>query len=276
MSGLDELSAEFLEAHPADAARELDRQPPAAVAELLRDSPARIVGPVLVEMQPQAAAALLQCFDGERMRLLLGTMSATGATAILRQLSDDLRNELLGGLPGAMALTCRTLLRFPADSVGAQMNPAVPILPESATVAEGLQMLRTAAVASDGVMAVDGRRRLSGWCPAVALLRGQSPLRLSALATPMSSVPALMPVGAAVEAVGPDGSDVIAVLDVNRQPLGAIGATTLRNLVASRAEAGTALDGTAFEFMAAQYWRVVTGLTDLALGMLIPQRERSQ
>jgi len=276
MSGLDDLSAEFLEAHPADAARELDRQPPAAVAGLLQDSPARIVGPVLVEMQPQAAAALLQCFDGERRRLLLAAMSATGATAILRQLSDDLRNELLGGLPGAMALSCRTLLRFPADSVGARMNPAVPILPESATVAEGLRILRTAPVASDGVMVVDGKRRLSGWCPAVALLRAEAPLPLSVLVVPMSSVPALMPVGAALEAAGPDGTDVIAVLDVNRQPLGAIGAATLRSLIVTQAAAGTALDGTAFEFVAAQYWRVVTGLTDLALGMMIPQRERSQ
>lgn len=276
MSGLDELSAEFLEAHPVDAARELDRQPPTAVAGLLRDSPSRIVGPVLAEMQPQAAATLLQCFDGDRMRLLLGTMSATGATAILRQLSDDLRNELLRGLPGAMALTCRTLLRFPADSVGARMNLAVPILPDSTTVAEGLRILRTASMASDGVMVVDGTRRLSGWCPAVALLRGEAPLPLGALATPMASVPALMPVGAALEAVGPDGSDVIAVLDVNRQPLGAIGAATLRKLVATQAAAGTALDGTTFEFVAAQYWRVVTGLTDLALGVMIPQRERSQ
>ncbi len=218
MSGLDDLSAEFLEAHPADAARELDRQPPAAVAGLLQDSPARIVGPVLVEMQPQAAAALLQCFDGERMRLLLGAMSATGATAILRQLSDDLRNELLDGLPGAMSLTCRTLLRFPADSVGARMNPAIPVLAESATVTEGLQILRTAAVACDGVMLVDAARHLSGWCPAVALLRAEGPLPLRALATPMSSVPALTPIASAAEAAGPDGSDLIAVLDTSRQP----------------------------------------------------------
>jgi Mg/Co/Ni transporter MgtE len=276
MADLDDLSAEFLEAHPADAARELDRQPPAAVAGLLRDSPARVVGPVLMEMQPQAAAALLQCFDGERMRLLLGAMSATGATAILRQLSEELRTELLGGLPGAMALACRTLLRFPADSVGARMNPAIPILAESATVAEGLQILRTAAAACDGIMLVDGARHLSGWCPAVALLRAEAPLPLRALAVPMSSVPALTPVASAVEGAGPDGSELIAVLDTSRQPLGAIAARTLFGLLHAPTDADPAFDGTSFEFVAAQYWRVVTGLTEIALGMMMPQRERGQ
>jgi magnesium transporter len=271
---LDELSAAFLEDHPQEAAGELNRQPPAAVARLLQGSPARIVAPVLVEMQPQAAASLLQCFDSERARLLVGTMSAPRATAILRQLGDEQRNDLLAALPGAMALACRALLRYPVDAVGARMDTTLPILSEHVTVGEALETLRRATTESEGVIVVDTARRLAGWVSAVALLRAAVPLSLRTVATTMPAVPALMPVGAALRAVGPETKHVIAVIDTGHRPLGAITATALGNAVVARASGDPDTAGTTLGFVAAQYWRAVTGLTDVALGVIVPLENR--
>jgi len=275
VTGLDDLSAAYLEDHPAEAARELDRQPALPVARLLGDTPARIVAPVLAEMQPQSAAALLQCFDHERARLLVAALSAPRATAILRQLPDERRNDLLAALPGAMAFACRALLRFPVDSVGARMDTSIPALSDQATVAETLETLRNSATECDGVLAVDQARRLAGWASAAALLRADPSLTLRALSTPIPTVPALMPVAAAVQAKGMEWSQIIAVIDTGRRPLGAITATTLANAMQARASNEPEAAGTTLGFVAAQYWRAVTGLTDVALGMIVPLEDRA-
>jgi Mg/Co/Ni transporter MgtE len=275
LPGLDELSAAYLEAHPADAARELDRQPPLPVAGLLEGSPARIVAPVLAEMQPRAAAALLQCLDRERAHLMMAALSAPRATAILRQLPDEPRTDLLAALPGAMALACRALLRFPVDSVGARMDTSIPVLSEHARVAEALETLHIAATESEGVMTVDQARRLAGWASAAALLRADPSLALRAMSAPMSSVPALMPLAAALQAMGSGWSPVIAVIDTSRRPLGAITPMALANAMRSHASGGAETAGTTLGFVATQYWRAVTGLTDVALGVIVPLEEHS-
>ena len=274
MTALDELNTAFLEAHPAEAARELDLHPTLPVAQLLQGSPARIVAPVLAEMQPPSAADLLRCCEVERARLLIGRLSAPRASAILRRLPEGLRNDLLGSLPGAMAIACRALLRFPVDAVGAHMDTGIPMLADQATVSEALAVLRDSTVECDGVIVVDDARRLAGWASVTALLRADGALSLRAACTTMASVPALMPVVAARQSTATESGHVIAVTDAARRPLGAITSGVLARAASTPAPDAPVDSGSTLAFLATQYWRAVTGLADVAVGMIVPVEVR--
>ena len=87
MASSEDLSYAFLEAHPSDAARVLERLAPVSAAALLQSEPLSLASPVL------------RCFAAER------------------------RAKLLANLPTALTITYEMLLGYPEGTVGAWMDP---------------------------------------------------------------------------------------------------------------------------------------------------------
>src|SRR6185503_3439466 len=123
MAEPEALTLNYIVAHPAEAARVLERIPTADAAALFASVPARAGSPVLMAMLTSAAARVLGSLDDEPALALLAAAGAQAAVTVLRYVPEARRSGLLQGLPTATALASRILLGYPDDSVGAWADP---------------------------------------------------------------------------------------------------------------------------------------------------------
>ncbi len=262
---LDALSVAFVDAHPDEAARELEAMPAAQTAALLAALPARLLAPTFAALQPRHAAAGLAALDADRAALMLHALRTHDVTAALRHLPPAQRDALLERLPHAQALACRALLRYPEDAVGARAHTEVVALDASTDAAQALDALRRAATAGDGVFVVEGGR-LRGWAGAARLLQAAPAATLGALWQPVAMLPALMPVAAAAELPALAREARAAVVERGGRLLGVVTLAELRDAAAAVAQRpADAADGLA-GFVAAGYWAAVAALIDALLG----------
>ncbi|MFH1602861.1 MAG: hypothetical protein ABIH03_03025, partial [Pseudomonadota bacterium] len=129
MPSSEDLTYAFLEAHPAEAARVIERRAPASAAALLQTAPRRLTAPVLRQMLPLAGARCLERLDDADTVGLLRGVGAQAGVALLRYLAAERRARLLRQLPTALTVAYEMLLGYPEDAVGAWMDPRVLALP---------------------------------------------------------------------------------------------------------------------------------------------------
>jgi magnesium transporter len=137
------LSKALLVRHPAEAARILDKHPPEIVAGLLQKHPAEVAADVLEECLPLFAAAFLACLPAETAGEIVELLDGEHAAPILRHIPPIRREEILNALPPSMGSAYRTLLSFPRDCAGANMNPFALVLREDTTIADAMKRVRS-------------------------------------------------------------------------------------------------------------------------------------
>ncbi|MGJ8620741.1 MAG: CBS domain-containing protein [Methylophilaceae bacterium] len=137
-----DLSYAFLESHPTDAARVLERLAPAVVAALIAEAPIRTITPVIRKMLPLASARCLLLLEDDKAVGLLRAVGAQTGVALLRQLETTHRVKLLSQLPTALSITFELLLGYPEGTVGAWMEPNTLALPKNMTVNDAIQRVR--------------------------------------------------------------------------------------------------------------------------------------
>lgn len=123
MARAEQLSLAFLEAHPADAARVLERLAPESAAALLETAPVRLTAPVVRRMMPFHAARCVETLEAETAAGLMRALGPQSGTAVLRYLLPEQRDAILEQLPSAVAALFRLLVGYPEDTVGAWMDP---------------------------------------------------------------------------------------------------------------------------------------------------------
>ena len=80
------LSLAFLEAHPGDAARVLERLAPNVAADLLKSIPQRLAAPVARQMLPLFSARAMDKLADDSAVGLLRAMGPQAGVALLRQM----------------------------------------------------------------------------------------------------------------------------------------------------------------------------------------------
>lgn len=182
MSGAKDLTVAFLRAHPTEAARVLEQLQPGETAGLLSAVPGRIAAPVVSRLVPAFAARAIDSVADENVVRLLRRLTTPAAAALLRHVAEQRRARLLAELPGAMAVACRLLLRYPEDSVGALADTTVTTLLPAAPVREVLARLKTAHDdVGDFLYVVDDERFLRACLRPAALLHVTGTLSVGAL-----------------------------------------------------------------------------------------------
>jgi len=185
MASDEELTYAFLEAHPLDAARVIERLAPASAAALLQSAPLRLASPVLRQMLPIAGARCLERLDDADTAGLLRGVGAQAGVALLRYLGAERREGLLAQLPTALTIAYELLLGYPEGTVGAWMDPRALALPADMTVSESLERVRRAdeALIADPLV-IDRNQRLLGHIELADLLRADGATSLARLARP--------------------------------------------------------------------------------------------
>jgi len=273
MADLDILTNAFLVAHPADAARVLDRLPAAEAAALFDRAPARLGAPVLAAMLPHAAARCLTALDVARGGLLLAALSAPAAAATLRHVADPARTRLLEALPTAASLACRALLGYPDDAIGAWVDTDLVALPADAHAGEALDAVRAATeVPRAPVFVVGADQRLLGAVEVPVLLRTPADTRLDALMRPAATLPAVSPLAGAAAHPAWQDAEVIAVVERGGRLVGALHRRELERALRGRSVVPSAPDSSLFAVLSVGYWTAVASLVEAALTALPPAR----
>lgn len=271
MASSEALSHAFLESHPAAAARVLERLAPQNVAALLADSPARLAAPVLRAMLPPFVARILETLSDDTVSGLLRAMGPQAGVAVLHYMAEARRVSLLAQLPTAMGMAFRLLLGYPEDTVGAWMDPRVVVLPADTTAQAALNRLREAQGEVDSTVFVIGAgQRLLGLADLPEVLRAQPQAPLSKV---MRNAPFALPARASIRSVedheGWDDCQMLPVVERDHRFVGALDrgvmARALERNQRARPETGYA---DVLANLAGGYWLGVSGLIELAVGML--------
>jgi Mg/Co/Ni transporter MgtE len=143
MADPETLTLAFVSAHPGEAARVLERMTAPEAAALFGKVPARAGVPVLTAMLPSVAARVIGLLEAKIALSMLTAAGSQAAVAVLRQVPEPKRSQLIEGLPTAAAIASRLLLGYPDDSVGAWADPDIVVLPPEVSVGEALARVRS-------------------------------------------------------------------------------------------------------------------------------------
>jgi Mg/Co/Ni transporter MgtE len=251
----------------------LEHLPPEASAELFGQAPARVLAPAVRAMMPFMAAQAIVRLPTETAAHLMNEAGAGSAAAIMRYVPESKRATLIEGLPTPTAVSLRLLLGFPASSVGAWIDTALPALPANTSVSDALERLRTAEEDEiDVVHVVDTSQRLLGLVEIGALVRAGNNVQLTHLMQPARHV---LPVNASLSSVerhsGWDERLMLPAVERDGRLVGVLQRAALVRALShtrrsSRARAERRM--TFIEALGASYWIAVDGLMQTAIALL--------
>ncbi|HVR44650.1 MAG TPA: CBS domain-containing protein [Thermoanaerobaculia bacterium] len=189
-----QLARAFLEEHPREAARALERMPAGERAAVVRAAPAE-AGAALGEMVAPAAAECLAMLSPDEAAPALDRLEPDHAIALLRRMPADAAERLVTGLPDDRQERLRRVLRYPEGTAGALMDPMVLALPDDVSVAEARVRLRREA---RGLLyylyVVDRQGVLAGVLDIAELMRARAREPIgSVMNTPVEHLPAWTP-----------------------------------------------------------------------------------
>jgi Mg/Co/Ni transporter MgtE len=271
MADPERLTLTYLDAHPGDAARVLERMPVGECAALLARVPARVAAPVLGAMLPTAAAHQIAALEDPPAMALLAALGPQAAVTILRHVSESRRLRLLEGLPTATALTSRLLLDYEEDAVGAWTDPEITALLPETRVGEALERVRHGgAERVERVYVIDAEQKLLGILELTILLRAPSSSRIADLASlPPAPIAANTPLAAAANHRGWGSSATMVVVDRGGRLIGVLRREALmRALARAPVAQAAASDATVAGALARGYWGAVSGLFAACLAAL--------
>jgi magnesium transporter len=231
MTLVERLAQSFIDEHPTEAARVLERMAVDRRAAVIHASPAGAAA-ALAEMMPGAVAESLARLDASDAALALDHLPIDRAVAVLRGLDAERVNAVLQAAPPEKQDLLGRVLAHPEGTAGALMDPSVPELPVEISVAEArVRLRRTTAGSLQYVFVTDRTRALTGVLEISDLLRARpgSPIR-SVLREGVPTVPAWMPAAAVRTHHGWDLMPVLPVVDESGRLLGGLRYETLRRL----------------------------------------------
>ena len=271
MAETDRLTLAYVEAHPGDAARVLERLPTEQASAFFAALPARALAPALGAMLPIAAGRILAELADEQTVALLSALGTQPALSVLRHVPDARRTRLVTELPTVTAVASRLLLGYPDDSVGAWTDPEVVALPADAAVEDALVRVRAMSGGRvEEIYTVGMGERLLGTVELATLLRAPAHAALETIARKPSAVlPAASPLAGAATHRGWHHAAGLPVVEANERLIGVLRrATLMRALARNRSLTAQAETLDVLGVMANGYWQAIAGLVGAAVAAL--------
>ena len=144
MRPIESILRNFVELHPDDAARAIEALDTAESVRLLKTLPTPFAARLIERLSPHRAAPLLEQLEPDRVRDLLEKLSARTGALVLKNLGDEKRDVVMGGLPERNARWLRELAEYPPETAGGMMDPKVVSFPLDLTVQQAAAAIRRA------------------------------------------------------------------------------------------------------------------------------------
>jgi magnesium transporter len=198
----------FVQSYPGEVARALEELPVEEAIAFLSEQPPAAVAAVVERLAPDSGELILAGVRDEVATAVLTRLDPARAAALLARFDAPLRERRLAQLPAATAREVGDLIRYPAESAGAIMDPRVAAFRPDTTVQQVLERLRAAPQRLQVAYVVDDAGRLAG---AVAL-------EDVALAEPSARIDALVHRRPARVLATAGRNEVIEELETRRAP----------------------------------------------------------
>jgi len=138
------LVRRFIETHPVDAARVMERFAGELSSGVLQDVPLDRLVPVIAAMSDHLAAECVGAMDPARAAAVLQVLDLDQASALLRRTLAPQRDRIMHEMSPERVAQLSRVLAFPTGSAGALMDPKVLSVPQTLTAAEALEQVRAA------------------------------------------------------------------------------------------------------------------------------------
>jgi Mg/Co/Ni transporter MgtE len=173
MSDGAKLTLAYLEHAPAAAAKVLHEIGINDAAAFLETVPARLAAPVVNHMIPAVGARCLERLAAPRSAAILRNLAYHDGASLLRLVRVELRESILAELPTSIAKRLHRSLQYSINSVGAWIDPDVPLLSPEHTVEDALRYLRDTRTASHIFLESTSNGRFLGAISVHELLRSE-------------------------------------------------------------------------------------------------------
>jgi magnesium transporter len=223
-SAFARLATVYLDRHPDEAARDLEKADPRAAAVLLAGEPTGRAHEVVRLLTPAAATDVLANMDAAAAGRLLAALDANRAAALLAGMESQVQEERLGQLDGSRAKELRELMQYPPDSAGHMMDPRVMTFRGDTAVRDVARRLRTIrARRVQDVFIVDSADHLTGSVAIQDVLLAPPETRLDSLVrTHPPSVTAFAPREGVLDALEQSRARSLPVVDFDGRILGVL------------------------------------------------------
>jgi Mg/Co/Ni transporter MgtE len=141
---------------------------------------------VFEELDPEHQVEFIEARSDSEAAKVLGSMAPDDAADLITEIDQERRAPILELLPEPQRRKVRSLLSYNPETAGGLMSPDFLLLPETATVSEALQAIRSSRAPREALSVVfvaDPRGRPSGSVSAVHLIQAPPDAPLSAVAT---------------------------------------------------------------------------------------------
>lgn len=144
MTSTHPLKLAYARRFPAEVAAHLARRGSEETAQTLDGLPVEVAAAVVARLPHGIGIRVLAGQDDERIAAWLGAAGLDHALAILLHVDAVRRTQILDALPGRRTRrVLRRLVVFPADTVGATLNPAAMRLDADTPLGEAVELLRS-------------------------------------------------------------------------------------------------------------------------------------
>jgi magnesium transporter len=272
----------FAAAHPEEVARFIERLPPEGAAEVLAALEAESAANVLSRAVPLIAAHSLGRLDAKAAGEILEAAHPTLAADLLFRLNHATRARLLDAVTEARALDLTKMTQYGPRCAGGRLDPRAPALPETLSVSEVLERLRSyPAGVMHYVYAIDAERRLTGVINMRELMLAPTEAPLGTVITRNpEALFAHDPLDVVARHAGWKRNHALPVIDRNRRFLGALRYSTFRAIETElgQAAAGPSVDQTASSLaeLCAVGASAMTRFIGAALSLEPPPSERDR
>jgi magnesium transporter len=191
----DRLVEVYVDRHPSDVARDLERAPAAESAKLLESVTATRAREVMRRLTPATATDVLRKMGMEDAAALLVSLAPNRSAALLARVDADHRDRLLAQMEESTASELREMMAYPPDSAGSLMDPKVATFRPDAVASDAVRRLRALRRRRiQDVFVVDEDDHLLGSVPIQDVFLAEPGTRLDSLVTaPPPSVTAFAP-----------------------------------------------------------------------------------
>jgi len=142
MAKPSELTLSFVQRWPQHAARVLEELNSDDVAAFVSAIPKRVAGPAAGHMLRWRAAKCIELLSPDQAAGLIENMDYYDAVGLLQVTARNKRDAVLAELSRSLANRIRASLRYPEGTVGALMDPSVPIFAQDATADQALRYVK--------------------------------------------------------------------------------------------------------------------------------------
>lgn len=157
------LARRFIEFHPVDAARVLERFGGKSAAAVLKDYPVAQVAAIAEALADDVASECVAALESRLGAGVLTVLDLDEAAALLRRMDEPDQQRLLEAMPPDESQHLGRILAFAPGTAGSLMDPKVLAVPDALTAGEALEKVRAVPhLTLYYLYLVDDSSRLSG------------------------------------------------------------------------------------------------------------------